>query len=264
MILKETYARSEIHDHWESIYRDNSIENEFNDIIADRILQYLNPPPNAFFLDAGCGVGDHSIRIAKRGYRCLGVDISENILRRATKNVVACGLESKVSFVCQALEEMSFQEATFDAVHCRGVLMHIPQWEKALANLCSVLKPGGRIVIMENNHKSLEAAIVMLVRRIQARKSKLINTPAGLEFWSEENGQPFLARIANIATVIKELESRRVWVLKRIAAGFWGIGRFPAGLVRNTVVRYNRLYFSLGLPPSFSIGNAIIGEKKSG
>lgn len=263
MPLKKTYARSEIHDNWESVYRGNPIENRFNDRIMDRILQYLNPPPNALFLDAGCGVGDHAIRIAERGYRCVGVDISESILHRAKKNVVERGLESRVSFVCQALEEMLFEEATFDAVHCRGVLMHVPQWQKALANLCRWIKPGGRIAILENNQTSLEATIVLVVRCIQARKSKLMNIPAGLEFWSKENGQPFVVRIANIATLTRELESCQVRVLKRFAAGCWGIGRLPAGFVRNAVIRFNRPYFSLGLPPSVSMGNAIIGEKRS-
>jgi ubiquinone/menaquinone biosynthesis C-methylase UbiE len=263
MTLKDTYALSEIHDQWESIYRGNPIENEFNDRIADRIIHYLDPPPNALFLDAGCGIGDHSIRIAARGYRCLGVDISEDILRRAKKNVAARGLESKVSFVCQGLEDMALPEAAFDVVHCRGVLMHIPEWDKALANLCRVLKPGGKIVILENNHRSLETAIVLLVRRIRARKSKMIDTPAGPEFWSKENGRPFLVRIANIACLARELETCGVRHLKTIATGFWGMGRFPAGFVRNTAVRCNQLYFSLGLPASFSVGNAVIGEKTS-
>jgi ubiquinone/menaquinone biosynthesis C-methylase UbiE len=107
------------------------------------------------------------------------VDISENVLETARRDAALRGLASRTSFVCQALEDLTFDDDTFDAVHCRGVLMHIPQWEKALASLCRVLKPGGRIAIMEGNDKSLEMAIVLAVRKVQARNSKMIKTEGG-------------------------------------------------------------------------------------
>lgn len=262
MPLRETYADDKIHDQWASAYRRSPIQDRFNDAIASRIFQYLKLPHSALFLDAGCGSGEHTIRIARRGYSCIGVDISENVLCRAASKVAAEGLASKVTFACHPLEDLPFAEATFDAVHCRGVLMHIPEWRKALANLCRVLKPGGRIVIMENNHRSLETRIVLLVRRVQARKSRLLKTRGGLEFWSEESGEPFVARVANVRALTEELESNGICVCKRFAAGFWDVGRFPSGAIRNAVVRCNQLYFSLGLPAALSVGNAIIGEKK--
>lgn len=264
MPLKETYAQDGVHDHWESVYRGNRTQNGLNDAMMDRILEQLGRTPGDLFLDAGCGTGEHAIRIAMRGYSCIGVDISENVLRRAARNVAANGLTSGVSFVCHALEELPFAKSTFDAVHCRGVLMHIPEWEKALANLCRVLKPGGRIVILENNHRSVEAALVSLVRRAQTRSSRVVKTEGGVEFWSEESGQPFVARVANIRVLGGRLEALGVRVLKRMATEFWDVGRFPAGIARRGVVRWNQLYFSLRLPSVFSSGNAIFGEKETG
>ncbi len=190
MYLRQTYAQEKIHSHWESVYRGHPILNRFNNMCIDEILKHLNPPRKALFLDAGCGIGDHSLRIADRGYRCWGVDLSEAVLKTARNNAALRGLASRTSFECQALEDLTFEDDTFDAVHCRGVLMHIPQWKKALASLCRVLKPGGRIAILEANHRSLEMAIVLLVRKIQDRKSKMIKTDAGFEFWSDMNGQP--------------------------------------------------------------------------
>ncbi|MGB2889225.1 MAG: class I SAM-dependent methyltransferase [Candidatus Acidiferrales bacterium] len=229
----------------------------------DRILKYLNPRPNALFLDAGCGIGSHSFRIAQRGYRCIGVDLSENVLKTAKQNATIRGLESRISFVCEALEDLGFADNSFDAVHCRGVLMHIPQWEKALASICRVLRPGGRIAILEGNYKSLEMAIVLLFRRIQSRKSKMMRTEAGFEFWSEENGQPFVGRVANTQRLMHELEANRGRVFKRFGHEFWDIHRFPSGVLRNTMIRFNYLYFLLSLPPFGCAGNAIVGDKKA-
>jgi ubiquinone/menaquinone biosynthesis C-methylase UbiE len=237
--------------------------NRFNDKVVDRTLKHLNRPANALFLDAGCGMGDHSMRIAERGFRCVGVDLSETVLVTARKNAAARGLASRTSFVCQALEDLTFNDDTFDAVHCRGVLMHVPQWERALASLCRVLKPGGRIAILEGNHKSLEMAIVLAVRKVQARNSKMIKTEAGFEFWSQKNGHPFVVRIANIQRLTSALEANQTRVLKTLAHEFWDINRFPAGALRNAVMRYNYVYFLLGLPRFGCIGNAIIAEKQA-
>src|SRR6266571_6501490 len=162
-VLKGTYASLEIHEAWESVYRHNHLQDKFNDHMLDRVMAYLNLPSNALFLDAGCGIGDHSLRIAKKGYRCIGVDLSECILEKAERKIETSGLRSKVAFICQGLENLSFKDNTFDAVYCRGVLMHIPNFSKALSHLCRVLKPRGRIVIMESNHTSLEAMIVRVI-----------------------------------------------------------------------------------------------------
>src|SRR5262245_46763356 len=104
----------------------------------DRIMDYLRPRPGARFLDAGCGIGDHTARIARRGYECVGMDISPTILEKAEERMRAFGLSSRVRFTRQALEDMSLSGELFDVVHCRGVLMHIPEWKTALRSLCAV------------------------------------------------------------------------------------------------------------------------------
>jgi ubiquinone/menaquinone biosynthesis C-methylase UbiE len=263
MILKETYAQEKIHSQWESVYRGQPILNRLNDRCMDRVLKHLNPPSDGIVLDAGCGIGDHSLRIADRGYRCCGVDLSECVLETARKDAVKRGLASKTSFVCQPLEDLAFENDTFDAVYCRGALMHIPQWKRALANLCRVLKAGGRIAILEGNHRSLEMAAVLLVRKIQNRKSQMIKTDAGFEFWSEMNGHPFVVRAANTRRLASELEINRTKVLKTLAHEFWDINRFPVGALRGAALQFNWVYFLLRFPSFGCAGNAIIAEKQS-
>jgi len=116
---------------------------------------------------------------------------------------------------------------------------------------------------MEANHRSLEMAIVLAVRKVQPRNSKMIKTEGGFEFWSEEGGQPFVVRIANIQRLTSALEANRTRVLKTLAHEFWDINRFPAGALRNAVMRYNYLYFLFRLPRFACIGNAIIAEKQA-
>jgi len=96
MRLNSTYAKPEIHDKWESIYRGNPLLDRLNDQIMDRIIGCIQPAPGARFLDAGCGIGDHTARIARKGYECVGIDISPLILEKAEKRMHDYGLSSRV------------------------------------------------------------------------------------------------------------------------------------------------------------------------
>jgi SAM-dependent methyltransferase len=56
-------------------------------------------PVDGRVLDLACGVGRHSIALARRGYRCVGVDISPEYIERARELAAAEGVEDSCSFV---------------------------------------------------------------------------------------------------------------------------------------------------------------------
>ena len=142
--LSEQFQNPRIHDSWESVYPANPLQRSLNDRMMKRFLRYIQIPVAGRVLDAGCGVGDHTIRLAREGFHCVGVDISEHVLQQARRQAQALGLSSNTRFVQAGLEDLQDLDPGFDAVHCRGVLMHIPRWRAALAELCRLLKPGGR------------------------------------------------------------------------------------------------------------------------
>ena len=175
--LQDVFQNTRIHDTWGSMYRNNPRLERFNDRMMDRLLGLMDLPAGARVLDAGCGTGEHTIRLAKRGFECTGVDLSEPALERARRAAGEHKVTARVRFVACGLEDLSRLDEGFDAVHCRGVLMHIPRWEDALGQLCKVLRPGGKIVIMENNHRSVEFGLVRLVRLFRRGESHLVWTP---------------------------------------------------------------------------------------
>ena len=137
---KELYERPTLHDKWEAIYRNDPLVYRANDALMDRILFAFKPKPGSLFLDAGCGTGDHTIRLIKRGYQCVGVDISEAVLERAKIKSAAQGIDS-ATYISAPLQNLPFDDGRFDHIHCRGVLMHVPDWQSALTELCRVLSP---------------------------------------------------------------------------------------------------------------------------
>jgi SAM-dependent methyltransferase len=163
-----------------------------------------------------------------------------------------------------ALEELPFPPATFDAIHCRGVLMHVPDWQRALSNLCRVLKPGRRIAILEDNDRSLHASMVLAARRLRFKKSKsaLVRSPDGLEFWSSEDGTPFVYRMASIAGLRHRLHKDRLVVVDRFGTSLIDISLLPTGWARNAAVRFNQLASLAGTPATLCKGNGLIAEKQ--
>jgi 2-polyprenyl-3-methyl-5-hydroxy-6-metoxy-1,4-benzoquinol methylase len=262
--LNRTYASSQIHDRWEALYRSNPLLDALNDLVVDRILGYTQPPPGAKVLDAGCGIGDHTARFAYAGYECVGIDISPTILQQADAKLRALGLSSRVRFMCQALEDMSLTGELFDVVHCRGVLMHIPDWKAALRSLCNALRPGGHIVILENNVKSLYSRAYLGFRWLQRHRvaSRLVETDGGSELWTTENGTQFVARFASIDALNEALREFGVVPVHRFTTSLVGIELLPAGWLRNTAIRVNKAACVLRIPPMISKGNAVIGWKR--
>lgn len=260
--LHTAFQNNEIHESWEGVYRSGS-QRAFNDRLMTRILSRLALRPDSRVLDAGCGTGEHTLRLAEHGFKCVGVDISRSVVHKAEERAHARGLQERVTFVCDGLEQLPFADAHFDAVHCRGVLMHIPRWEQVVSELCRVLRPGGKILILESNHHAVEAYLVRAARLVRRSESRMVRTPGGLEFLVSREGQAPLTRITNVRYMIKELHRNGVRVTSRLASEFWDLNRFPAGVARKGAALFNRLWLKLRLPAGPSGGNVLIGEKIS-
>jgi SAM-dependent methyltransferase len=254
---KELYERITLHDQWEATYRDDPLLNRADDALMDRILSVFKPKPGSLFLDAGCGTGDHTVRLIKRGYQCVGVDISEAILERAKIKSAAQGLDS-VTYVSAPLEKLPFDDGHFDHIHCRGVLMHVPDWQTALTELCRVLKPGGGIVVMENNDRSIEHRLVQIIRKVRHNTSERRRTDGGDEFWAAVDGHPFVVRVARVSKILSMLPGFELRAI--LPASLIGIGRVPS-FCRPLVTQVNRMYLSAHMPWSWSQQVAIVAVK---
>ena len=262
-ILAETYKEPHLHDEWTATYRENALQQTFNSELLNRVLSYLQLGPETLFLDAGCGRGDHGIRLVEQGYHGVGIDISATVLHRAKVHVVAanCAEQARLDFVQGCLETLPFANDSFDFVHCRGVLMHIPDWKGALRELCRVLKPNGGILVMENNDRSVEIKLLRLARAVMKSHSQMKETDGGVEFWSVSNGQPFLARVAKVERVTALIRDCGVLPINVLSGGFFDIGRIPFLWARNLAIEFNRFYSAAHLSARLSSGVAILGHK---
>ena len=117
------------------------------------ILESLKP---GLILDIGCGTGEQSLFLAKRGYQVVGVDISREMLARANENAKEGKLKDNLSLVIASAEALPFRDKSFEGlISIFGVFNHIPRAEHAFRETHRVLKRGGRAIFTVVNRWNL-------------------------------------------------------------------------------------------------------------
>jgi demethylmenaquinone methyltransferase/2-methoxy-6-polyprenyl-1,4-benzoquinol methylase len=100
--------------------------------------------PGNEVLDAACGTGDFAVADMRAGAsRVVGLDFSERMLERARRK------EPRVEWVCGDMLALPFAEETFDAATVGFGVRNVADLELALRELRRVLRPGGRVAILE-------------------------------------------------------------------------------------------------------------------
>jgi ubiquinone/menaquinone biosynthesis C-methylase UbiE len=126
--------------------------NENASIIAAKpiIIDGLRLRGGERVLDVGCGMGRDVFELAGRvgpSGHVAGVDLSESLIEEARRQ--AEGLDLPVTFEIGNAEELQFADGTFDAVRTERLLMHVPDADRALAEMVRVLRTGGRLSVFD-------------------------------------------------------------------------------------------------------------------
>jgi ubiquinone/menaquinone biosynthesis C-methylase UbiE len=111
--------------------------------------------PDIHILDAGCGTGEISARLAELFplARVLGVDILDHHLELARAR--HAGLAPRLSFEHQSVFELPTADATYDLTVCRHLVHSVPYPERVLAELKRVTRPGGWLHVLAEDYDLL-------------------------------------------------------------------------------------------------------------
>ena len=103
-------------------------------------------------LDIACGTGDFSLAIARRMHpdsRITGLDLSEGMLSVMRDKVAKAGFDRQIGCEQGDSEAMRWPDGSFDVVTIAFGIRNFAHREAALREILRVLKPGGRLVILE-------------------------------------------------------------------------------------------------------------------
>jgi len=122
----------------------------------DRILDAVVPAGPLDALDIGCGTGFLSLEMAARGHRVTGVDLATSMLVTARRKAREQG--RAIRFEEADAESLPFAAHSFDLAISRHVLWTLPHPEAAVDEWIRVLRPGGRLVIIDGAQYDADTA----------------------------------------------------------------------------------------------------------
>jgi demethylmenaquinone methyltransferase/2-methoxy-6-polyprenyl-1,4-benzoquinol methylase len=117
----------------------------------DAMMDWLAPRPGQMLLDVAGGTGDIAFRFLKRaGYaQAVVLDLTEDMLVEGRKRAEAQHLESSLDWVVGDAMALPFPDASFDVYTISFGIRNVTRPEEALAEAFRVLRPGGRLMVLE-------------------------------------------------------------------------------------------------------------------
>ena len=101
-------------------------------------------------LDVACGTGDFTIEIAQKvgkGSEVIGVDISEGMMAVGREKIKKAGVSAEL--LVADCEDLPYADNTFDRISVGFGVRNFEHLELGLSQMCRVLTPGGKLVILE-------------------------------------------------------------------------------------------------------------------
>ncbi len=95
-------------------------------------------------LDAGCGLGELSVYLASKGFRVVGVDISEEACNGAKKLADQVGVMDKCNFLANSLEKISVDDSSIDFIIGHASLHHFIKYESIPEEFKRIMKSGSK------------------------------------------------------------------------------------------------------------------------
>lgn len=127
----------------------------FTALVIDR----LHIGPGSTVLEVGCGAGAFLLPAHQRGALVFGVDYSPSLLRLAAQAI------SPARFAAATANRLPFAAPIFDAIISHSVFHYFPDLayaETVLAEMAGLLKPGGKIAVLDVNDAAKQSDYLRL------------------------------------------------------------------------------------------------------
>lgn len=115
-----------------------------------KAINRLKPIQPKFILDVATGTGDLAIAAMKLNpTKIIGADIAQGMLDIGKQKSAAKGFEDKIEFIKADSAALPFNDQSFDAITVAFGVRNFQYLDKGLLEMHRVLKPGGRLVVLE-------------------------------------------------------------------------------------------------------------------
>lgn len=117
----------------------------------DAMMDWLTPRDGQHLLDVAGGTGDIAFRFLKRapGAKATVCDMTQGMLDEGMKRAEAANLADRLTWVCGDAMDLPFEDDSFDRYTISFGIRNVTRIADALAEAHRVLKPGGRLMVLE-------------------------------------------------------------------------------------------------------------------
>ncbi|WGR62324.1 methyltransferase domain-containing protein (plasmid) [Paracoccus ferrooxidans] len=144
------------------------------------IRRHLGPGEGRLALDLGCGTGAMSLLMRQAGFAVTGLDFAGPMLERARRKAQEAG--ARLGFIAADAENTLEPDGRYDVIIARNLLWTLPAPQAALGDWFRILKPGGRLLVIDGDHARqslIERALPRLDRLLgRMQDSHSLVTPA--------------------------------------------------------------------------------------
>jgi ubiquinone/menaquinone biosynthesis C-methylase UbiE len=163
-------------------------------------------------LDIGCGTGQFAARVLRRFPRAQvwGLDLSDGMLRQGQERCQAAA--GRLHLVQADSERLPFADDFFDAITCTHSFHHYPHQEQVLAEMHRVLRPGGRLLIIDGDRDRLwgrflfNFVVVLMegpVRHLRGRTFRRLYRRVGFDEVSQRRRRGLLPFLMTVGRAVK-------------------------------------------------------------
>ena len=259
--MTEVFEAKSTVEQWDNDYY-HPIALKLYDWAISDMLEMMEVNKGATVLDAGCGPGVHSIRVAKAGHQVCAIDISDTMLSQARQRAESEGVAENIEFYRKDLTQLDFPDNSFRYVFSWGVIIHIPNADKALDELARVIEPGGKLALYITNKAAVDHKIESLARALQGKPlSDLQHRPLGDGVWYDMSDEKLWLWRFEIKKIAEYL-STKGFSFKHCRTGeLTEIQRRVQGIPRDFLLRLNNLSYRWNLLSGLATTQLLIFEK---
>ena len=143
-------------------------------------LRGLAPWAGKTIVDLGCGTGFWLPRYAAEAARVIGVEPDPRLRRQAGRRVGRLGAAvSRIEVRAGSAEHTGLEANSADVVHARFAYFFPPGCEAGLTEVLRVLRPGGRLIVIDNDYRGGEFATLLAA----ASSRPTAEVAAGVDAW---------------------------------------------------------------------------------
>ena len=168
------------------------VADKYDSVWSSSTRQFIGPlldaaevTPGSSVLDVGCGPGYVSAAAAERGAVPVGIDFSAEMVG------IAAGMFPHLEFREGDAQELAFADESFDRVLANFSLLHLAAPERACAEACRVLKPGGKFGFTTWGRADENPFVKLVDDAIKAYANLNVELPPGPPYYLFEGTEEF-------------------------------------------------------------------------